>query len=88
MEKDEIKETLNKRYSLRSISGWDTWLNYNSGCKAVKDFLQSIIKDLATNIEVASLIKSYPDKFIGLGSVASTKSEEYVEWIKSIYNIL
>ena len=80
LEREEIREKFNRRYKVRSIySSWDVWSCYGSGYEAVKEFLQSLIKETITSAEVASIVKSYPEKFVGFGSLAPTKNEEYVE---------
>ena len=77
----EIKEKLRKRH-LESFFYLSSF-RVGSVEEEIKNFFYALISYYpelkTTNQEIADLVKSNPDKFVGFGSVNPNKSEEYVE---------
>jgi hypothetical protein len=81
VEKPEIKSRLRQRHL-------ETLLNFRTSLSApiedeVKRFFQGLINYYpelkSSNQEIADMVKSNPDKFIGFGSVNPNKDEYYLE---------
>lgn len=81
VEKPEIRNKLRARHLESSIDFWG--FRVLSIEDQIKRFFQDLIiyyPDLkSSNQEIADLVRRYPDKFIGFGSVNPNKDEDYVE---------
>ncbi len=81
LEKPEIKEKLRKRH-MTSQFGFGSFRNTNIE-EEIKEFYETLINYYpqlkTTNQEIADLVKKYPTKFIGFGSVNPNKEEYYIE---------
>ena len=81
VEKPEIRDRLRVQHLESSIDFWG--FRVLSIEDQIKKFFQDLIvyyPDLkSSNQEIADLVRKYPDKFIGFGSVNPNKDENYVD---------